>query len=257
MGLSAALIGGGLAAAGAVGGAVISSSGAKSAAKTQADATTAAAQLQDQQFQQVRNSLQPYMDAGAQALPELEDLTGTNAGGNPLTAPLTALFNPTIAQLEQTPGYQFTLNQGLKSTQNSYASQGLASSGAAQKGATDYAEGLAGTTYQQQFQNYLNQNSQIYNMVAGISGSGQNAAAGTGALQLNSTAQVNALNTAGANAQAAGTVASSNALGNGLTSAAALLQNDTGLFGSSNALTPPAYNIPSDGFTPVYPTSYG
>lgn len=246
--ITAPIIGAGIAGAATIGSGLISSSGAKSAADTQSAATTAAAQLQAGEFQQVRNDLQPYIQAGATSLPTLEALTGTGAGGNPLTAPLTAPFQPTIAQLEQTPGYQFTLSQGLKSVQNSYAAQGLGQSGAAEKGAVDYAEGLAGTTYQQQFQNYLNQNSQIYNMVGGLTGSGQNAAAGTGALALNSTAQINALNTAGANAQAAGTVASSNAFGNALGGLGALAYNNSGMFSGtgSNALnfyTPSEQNL--------------
>lgn len=233
--ITAPIIGGAIAGAGALGGSVISSGASKDAAKTQADAASAAAALQAQEFQQVRNDLQPYISAGATSLPKLLDLTGTGTGGNPLTAPLTKPFNPTMTDLENTPGYKFVLDQGLKSTQNSYAAKGLGQSGAAQKGATDYAEGLAGTTYQQQFQNYLNQNSQIYNMVGGIAGSGQNAAAGTGALALNNTAQINALNTAGANASAAGQVASANALGGGLGSLGAIayntLNNNPGMFG--------------------------
>ena len=230
MGIGAAIAG-----AATLGSGIISSSGAQSAADTQSAATQAAAQLQAQEFQQVRNDLQPYINAGANALPQLESLTGTNAGGNPLTAPLTAPFQPTMAQLEDTPGYKFTLDQGLKSTQNGYAAQGLGQSGAAQKGATDYAEGLASTTYQQQFQNYLNQNSQIYNMVGGISGSGQNAAAGTGALALNNTAQINALNVSGANAQAAGQVASSNAFANSFNGLGAILNNNSGMFSGTPA----------------------
>jgi hypothetical protein len=59
---------------------------------------------------------------------------------------------PTQAQLEATPGYQFTLQQGLESTQNSAAARGLGNSGAALKGAATYATGLANQTYQNQFQ---------------------------------------------------------------------------------------------------------
>ena len=73
------------------------------------------------------------MQGGQQALTQLQGLTGTGVGGNPLTAPLTSQFQPTMAQLEQTPGYQFSLDQGLKATQNSYAGQGLGASGAAMK----------------------------------------------------------------------------------------------------------------------------
>lgn len=252
--MGVAAVGAGIAAAGTIGGALISSSGAQGAAQTQANAANAAAALQYNEFQQTENNLNPYVTAGASALPELQALTGTNAGGNPLTAPLTAKFNPTMAQLEATPGYQFTLQQGLESTQNSYAAEGLGQSGAALKGAADYAEGLASTTYQQQFQNYLNQNQQIYNMVAGISGSGQNAAAGLGSLSLNNTSAINSLNTAGANASAAGQVASANAFGNAFNTLGALGYQNAGMFsnalggsGGGNAVNESGEALPANG----------
>ncbi len=71
--------------------------------------------------------------------------------------PSNPTFAPTIENLEKTPGYQFTLDQGLKAVQNSYAAQGLGTSGAAMKGAADYAEGLASTTYQNQFKNWYDE----------------------------------------------------------------------------------------------------
>jgi hypothetical protein len=57
----------------------------------------------------------------------------------------------TQAQLEQTPGYQFTRDQGLKMTQSAAAARGLGVSGASLKGAATYATGLANTTYKDQF----------------------------------------------------------------------------------------------------------
>jgi hypothetical protein len=62
---------------------------------------------------------------------------------------------PTQAQLEATPGYKFTLQQGLESVQNSAAARGLGSSGAALKGAATYTTGLANQTYQNQFQDQM------------------------------------------------------------------------------------------------------
>ena len=57
----------------------------------------------------------------------------------------------TQAQLEQTPGYQFTKQQGLQAVQNSAAARGLGISGASMRGAADYATGLANRTYKDQF----------------------------------------------------------------------------------------------------------
>src|SRR6185312_11573121 len=69
--------------------------------------------------------------------------------GNPLTVP-SLTFAPTQAQLEATPGYQFIKGQGLQSVANSNAAAGRGISGAALKGAAEFATGLAGTTLDQQ-----------------------------------------------------------------------------------------------------------
>lgn len=216
---------------------------ATSAANTQAQAAQDAAQATMNMFNTTQANLQPYMGLGTAALPSLE--YGLGIGGSPgsgltgTSGGLTAPFQPTQAQLAQTPGYQFTLNQGLQATQNSYAAQGLGSSGAALKGAANYAEGLASTTYQQQFQNNLATQQNAYNMLSGAAGSGQNAAANLGGLGLNAQGQANALNTSAAAAQAAGTVGSTNALtgalgsisGAGTNTALLTLLNNAGLFG--------------------------
>lgn len=72
-------------------------------------------------------------------------------------------FQPTMAQLEQTPGYQWALDQGLRGTQNNLTKQGLGKSGPAVQAAGKYAQGLASQTYQQQYGNYVND----YNMGLG------------------------------------------------------------------------------------------
>lgn len=87
----------------------------------------------------------------------------------------TGTFNPTgttttatpfsfdAKDLENTPGYQFSLQQGLKGVQNQMASQGLGLSGAQLKGAESFAQGLASTTYNQQLQNAMGINNQNFN----------------------------------------------------------------------------------------------
>ncbi len=147
-------------------------------------------------------------------------------------------FQPTQAQLEATPGYQFTRDQGLRSVQNSATARGQGISGAALKGAARYATGLADNTLKTQADIY-NQNltnargvfggnvattqgifqqnlSNIINPLLSYSQLGENAAAQTGALGSSAiNAQANLL-TGGANAQAAGMVGSANALSSGL-----------------------------------------
>lgn len=93
-----------------------------------------------------------------------------------LAAPITM----DEATLEQTPGYQFNLKQGLKSVQNSAAARGLGTSGAALKGAATFATGLADSTYQSQFANANTNKQNAYNFLTGAAGQGENAAAQTG-----------------------------------------------------------------------------
>jgi len=53
-----------------------------------------------------------------------------------------------LADLQATPGYQFQLDQGLQSVNNSAAAKGSLLSGATLKGINDYAQGRASTGYQ-------------------------------------------------------------------------------------------------------------
>ena len=251
---TALLAAGGLSAASGLAGAALQSSAANNAAGLQAAAANTAAADTMSMFGTTQANLAPFIQGGTGAFNTLQNLTGTNAGGNPLTAPLTSQaptqFNPTMAQLAATPGYQFALQQGELATQNSFAAQGLGTSGAAAKGAAQYAEGLASTTYgqqqqqfQQQFQNYLQQNQQIYSMLGGESTLGQNAAATTGTQGLTATGQSGSYLTAGAAAGAAGQVGSANAIAGGLSgignsaSSTALLLglNNSGLFGGGTS----------------------
>ena len=197
----------------AVVGAGASIIGSQSAANAQKEASQNAINAQQQMFNVAQQNLEPYNTAGQSAFAQLQALTGAGPGGNPLTAPLTAQFQPTMAQLASTPGYQFTRQQGLQATQNAFAAQGLGSSGAALKGAANYAEGLAGTTYQQQLQNYLTQNAQTYNMLYGQSQLGENAAAGVGnAAVTTGQGQAQSYTNAG-QAQAGANIATGNAVG--------------------------------------------
>jgi hypothetical protein len=109
--------------------------------------------------------------------------------------------------LENLPGYQFTRDQGLKSTENSYASRGLGSSGGALKGAANYATGLASS----QYGNYVGQLQTSANTGEAAAGqlAGVGTAVGSGVAQ----------NTIGAgNAQAAASNATGAAIANGASS---------------------------------------
>lgn len=207
-------------AVGTVAAAGISAAASSSAAGAQTSAENKAISAQQQQYNTTAGNLQPYISGGTNAFSNLLTATGNQPGGTG-TGPLTATFQPTMAQLAATPGYQFSLNQGLKTAQNSNASKGLGTSGEALAGANTFAQGLASTTYQQQFQNYLTQNQQIYNMLNGVSNTGLTAAS---ALAGVGTSTANAIGSADAgigNAQAAGI----NGIGTAASSAASGLSN--------------------------------
>ena len=211
--VAAAVAGAGLA------GAALTSSASRSAANTQADAANRASDLQMQQFQQMQQNLAPYMQLGTSTIPMLQQMLG----GDRLNTPFS--FNPTMGQLEQTPGYQFTLQQGNKALDNAMAAKGLNLSGAQLKGLDAYNTGLASQTFQQQYQNALNnfntnygQAADQYNRAAGLVGLGQNAAAGVGNAGLQTASNIGNNITSGANARAAGQMGSANALSGGLSS---------------------------------------
>lgn len=182
-------------------GSIIGSSNAASASKAAADK---AAQTQMMLYIASANKLKPFMKGGQDIFSQLQEQLPE----------LTADFAPTMEQLEQTPGYQFTLREGLKSAQNSYAAQGLGQSGAAMKGAEQYATGLASQTYQQQFQNYMAQNQQAYNMLLGGSQIGLSAANATAGVGTQTGAGIASSIMTGGQTQAAANMSMGNAASN-------------------------------------------
>ena len=215
MGAAAAVAG--IGAAASIGGSLLSSS-AQSSAANKAAGTVAAQQAT------TRGDLLPYNANGSVAnrilvnslyggdpgVPNLLSANGfrvNGTGGSDLT------FKPTIEQLRATPGYQFTLDQGLRSVQNSAAARGLGTSGAALKGAAEYATGLADNTLKTQ-QGIFQQNlANVLNPLEYVANQGENAAATTGQQGTTAAGNIGAAQIGAGNATAAGTVGATNALG--------------------------------------------
>lgn len=261
-----------IAGAGVVGGVASSAIGAsasKSAANTQADAARDAAALQQQQYDQTREDLQPYRDVGTNNIAGLQSLAN-----NPFFTQgfyYDKFTAPTAQEAQQTPGYQFTLQQGLKAAQNSASARGLGSSGAALKGAESYATGLADSTYNDVFNRALsgynaNYNTSLgsyttdqqvlgnqYNRLLGLVNLGQNSAAMTAQAGQAATNGIANSVTSGAAASAAGQVGAANALTGGIS---------TAVNGGTNALllntlmkTPTA--VPTNTASTLYGQSIG
>lgn len=154
---TAALIGGGLAAGASVYG-----------ANQQADAARAATSAQQGMSEQTRADQAPWRAAGQVALGQIGQMSAP--GGQFLHE-----FNADDLKSNLSPNYQFQLQQGLGAVQNSAAAKGGLVGGNALKAINDYAQNFAGNAYQNAFNNYTANQTNIYNRLAGISGLGQQA----------------------------------------------------------------------------------
>lgn len=211
-------------------GAKMSSDAAKGAANTQANAANNAAALQQQQFQQTRESLQPFINTGYDAQNTLRSLLGI--GTNDGSGNFGSLMKPFDAQTFQQykdPGYDFQLQQGQQALQNSQAAKDGVLSGAALKDLIGFNQGMANGAYQNAFSRYMSQNDATYNRLSNLLGIGQNAAAGVGNTGAQVMSNVGNTLTSGAAAQAAGQVGSANAW-------SGALNNATGYYALSNML---------------------
>ncbi len=243
-----------LGAAGSIGSAVLGSNAATTAAGEQTTAEQNALNFQEQMFGTQQQNMAPYLSAGSSSLSQL--MAGLQSGkfGSLPNAPQYtggAFTAPTLAQAQQTPGYQFTAQQGSKGILEGAGAAGGAISGGTLKALDSYNTNLANTTYgntfnqalqtynaglqgyQAQLQGYnalMGQQQQEYNQTLGPAQLGENAAA-----SINNTGTMAAQNVGNlmagiGNAQAAGTVGSTNAITSGITGAtsslsqAALLQ---------------------------------
>ena len=147
-----------------IGGSALANVGASIfGAQQQSEAAKQATQAQMDMFNRIQTQMQPFINFGANwGIPGYQAATQQFESAIPgLTAPMTA------ADVQGTPGFQFMLDQGLKSTQAGYAAQGLGSSGAAIKGAGQYETGLASTTIPQWLNLLLGQRQQIYSQLQG------------------------------------------------------------------------------------------
>jgi hypothetical protein len=108
--------------------------------------------------------LNPYSTAGATASGQLNTIA---ANGNQ---------QPTLAQLQISPAYQFQLQQGENALNRSAAAAGGALSGGNIAQSEAYAQGMAGTAYQNAFQDFETAQQNNVANLQGISNAGQAAA---------------------------------------------------------------------------------
>lgn len=160
------------------------SKAAKGAANAQTRAADAATAEQQRQFDLTRQDQQPWLQAGQNALTQMQAL---NSGD--------------FSSFKESPDYQFAFNQGLQGLDRSAAARGSLFSGGHSADLMQFGQGLAS-------QNYGN----FYNRLAGLSGTGQTTASGLGSLGANMANNIgnNYMNAGNARASAYGSIADSN-----------------------------------------------
>lgn len=107
------------------------------------------------------DAMQPYQQIGLNAQQQLS--------GN-----LSEGFNPD--DLQNDPGYQFRLNQGMDALNSQLAAQGMGQSGMALKAAQEYGQGFAGNEFGNAYNRWLQQNQQL----GGLGAQGMSAAGDVG-----------------------------------------------------------------------------
>jgi len=179
----------------------------------------------------------PYVAEGTNMLNSISGNSAYNSDDNSYVNNAENDLNQNA--LEQTPGYQWQYGQGMQAATNSAAARGLANSGAALKGASTFANGLADSTYQNQFNDQLSANSSAQGNLTNEFNR-QNALLGYGS-QAAGAAASNAYNTGVASNQAlmegaTGSVAATTGIGNALQSGVSGLGNTASQYSMYNSL---------------------
>ena len=206
-----------------VAGAAISSSGAQSAAKTQAQASQHATDVQQAEFQQIQGLEQPFVQAGTTTLAQLLSGIGAGGGNNSGTGALNAPF--TAADYQQSPGYNFQFQQGEQAILDAQSATGGVNSGNTLKELTSYGQGVANQDYWQAYQAYVNAQNQKFSQLDTVVASGQNAVADLSAAGQNTANNVSNNIIGSGNAQAASQVAGANAASSAVTGGLSSLSN--------------------------------
>ena len=210
----AAILGGALIAGGATAYAASQSSqAAESAANAQQQSTAAWQQLIREMYAKNAPYWYPYAAVGQQGATQI----------NQMLPYLTQQFSPTDLQTGLAPNYQFMLGQGRQAQQQTMNVGGGGSN--ISRAADIFSQNYAQNAYQQAFNNYQAQRTNIYNTLQSIAGIGQQSAAGLSNLGSGVATNIANLGIQGANAQAAGTIGQANAISGGVTGVANTIGN--------------------------------
>ena len=192
MAIASAIIGGVIAGAGAIGAAAIGSSAQKKAAnqavQAQTDTTAANNQLAREIYSENKSVLAPYVQTGTNAGNALNALLGL--GG---TAQQQQQYQNAFNNYQNSTGYDFRFDQGMRGVNAMAAAGGYRDSGAAVKSAMQFGQGIASDEYNNYLAHLANQQG------VGLSAAGAQAGVGTNyvsAISNNNNAAASALGNA-------------------------------------------------------------
>ena len=124
-----------------------------------------------------------------------------------------------LAEFEESPAYQFNLEQGEKAINKGAAARGMYYAPQTLQDLGKYSQGVASNEFQNAFSNYNTNMNNIWNRLYGMSGSGQNAAAQLGGFGERAAGQQGEAAMGAGNARAAGIVGGANAITGGVSDA--------------------------------------
>lgn len=200
---------------GSVVGANKTANAAKDAASLQYAAAKEAGAQELAMFEQNREDMMPWRDAGLASLNKLSDLLGTSA--NTGAEGYGSLLKPFgMSDFQADPGYEFRMSEGLKALDRSASAKGKLFSGEAGKSLQRFGQGLASDEYGKAYDRFNTNQSNIYSRLAGLSGTGQTAGAQVANLGATATSNANNWLTGGAASLAAGKVGAADAWNSGL-----------------------------------------
>ena len=196
-----------------LGSALFGSRAASKAADTQVAAADRAAELQAEQFRQLREDQAPYREAGYNALAEMQRTAGNVPGA----------FKFGAGDYQADPGYAFRLSEGQKALDRQAAARGGLISGGALRAAQRFGQEMGsqefGNAYNRALTGYntgVASENQLYNRQAGLAGIGQTSTNLVGTAGQNYATSAGNLMTGAGAAQAAGQVGVANAITGGL-----------------------------------------
>lgn len=197
--VAAAVVGGSV-----IGGAV-ASRGASKAADAQRAAADQASATQLEMFDQTREDMAPWREAGTVALRQLTD--GTAAGGD---------FNRdfTLADFTRDPGYDFRQREGMRMMEGSAAARGGLMSGGTLRALQRYGQDYASGEFQNSYNRWNADRDRRFNRLSALAGVGQTAARDVAGFGANTANAVASNQLAAGNATAAGYVGRANAINN-------------------------------------------